>query len=316
MKRYGVQLLTGLIILLLLGCADSPRKELKDCKIAVLLPGMADDLSWNDTNIEGILYCEEKFGIEIECRENVSEAEFEGVLIEYGEASYDLVLASGAQFTDSVNRMAVQYPNTFFCIINGSRADYANVAAVTPKEYEASSLAATITGNIAETGIIGMIGGYPNDGMEHLLDVYEKKVREILEERKFEDIRFLRAYTNSWTDQSLGKRMAEQMIDSGAEILFVYTNEAGLGCIEAAENKDAKIIGFSSNPTKEHPDTVVASIKFDFGKIYEWTLLRYESGKLRGKRIEEVGLEEEIFVPEYSFHIDQEIREKVKKEME
>ena len=316
MKRYGRVVLAGVFMLLLWGCAvhNNRPKALEACKIAVLLPGAAGDLSWNDTNLEGIAYCEKKFQIGIELMNNVKDSESEQVLVEYGEKGYDLVLASGEQFTDPVNTMAGQYPDTFFCIINGIRADYENVAAVRPREYEASYMAAVITGNIMETGTAGMIAGYPNEGMEHLLDVYEEKVREILRERGIEEAAFLRAYTNSWTDRSLGRKMAEQMIDSGAEILFVYSNEAGLGCIEAARDQGAKVIGFSSNPTREHPDTVVASIKFDFGKLYEWILSRYENGRLRGKRTEEVGLKEEIFVPVYSSHISQEIREKVEQE--
>lgn len=316
MKRYGRVMLAGVFMLLLWGCAvhNNRPKALEACKIAVLLPGAAGDLSWNDTNLEGIAYCEKKFQIGIELMNNVKDSESEQVLVEYGEKGYDLVLASGEQFTDPVNTMAGQYPDTFFCIINGIRADYENVAAVRPREYEASYMAAVITGNIMETGTAGMIAGYPNEGMEHLLDVYEEKVREILRERGIEEAAFLRAYTNSWTDRSLGRKMAEQMIDSGAEILFVYSNEAGLGCIEAARDQGAKVIGFSSNPTREHPDTVVASIKFDFGKLYEWILSRYENGRLRGKRTEEVGLKEEIFVPVYSSHISQEIREKVEQE--
>ncbi len=316
MKRYGRVVLAGVFMLLLWGCAvhNNRPKALEACKIAVLLPGAAGDLSWNDTNLAGIAYCEKKFQIGIELMNNVKDSESEQLLVEYGEKGYDLVLASGEQFTDPVNTMAGQYPDTFFCIINGIRADYENVAAVRPREYEASYMAAVITGNIMETGTAGMIAGYPNEGMEHLLDVYEEKVREILRERGIEEAAFLRAYTNSWTDRSLGRKMAEQMIDSGAEILFVYSNEAGLGCIEAARDQGAKVIGFSSNPTREHPDTVVASIKFDFGKLYEWILSRYENGRLRGKRTEEVGLKEEIFVPVYSSQISQEIREKEEQE--
>ena len=124
MKRYGRGLLTGAFMLLLLGCAvsnDRP-KALEACKIAVLLPGAAGDLSWNDTNMEGI-----------EQMNNVEETEFEQVLVECGEQGYDLVLASGEQFTDSVNTMAGRYPDTFFCIVNGIRADHENVAAVRPR---------------------------------------------------------------------------------------------------------------------------------------------------------------------------------------
>ena len=59
-KRYGRVLLAGIFMLLLWGCAlqnHSPRRELKNSRIVVLLPGEGGDLSWNDTNMEGISYC-------------------------------------------------------------------------------------------------------------------------------------------------------------------------------------------------------------------------------------------------------------------
>ncbi len=303
MKRYCTALLTALFLLLLWGGAAqeySLHKELETCRIAALLPGKAGDLSWNDTNMEGILSCEEKLRVHIDCIDNVQEDEFERTLLECGEHGYDLVLAAGEQFTDAVNTVARQYPNTFFCVVNGSRADVKNVVAVRPREYEASSMAAELTARITKTGVIGMVAGYPNEGMEHLLDVFEEKARGILKERGMEQVQFLRAYTNSWTDRSLGRKIAEQVIDSGADVLFVYSNEAGIGCIEAAADKGAKVIGFSSDPTRAYPDTVAASVKFDFGKLYAWILSRYEKGRLRGKRLEEVGMKEEIFVPAFS----------------
>lgn len=178
MARYCKALFTVLLALLLWGGAAreySLHKELKMCRIAALLLGKPGDLSWNDTNMEGILSCH------------------------------------------------------LFCIVNGFGASVSNVAAVRPREYEASSMAAVLTANITKTGVIGMVAGFPNEGMEHLLDVFEQKAREILK--------------------------------------VVYSNEAGIGCIEAAAEKGVKVIGFSSNPTIQYPDTVAASVKFDFGKF-------------------------------------------------
>lgn len=148
-----------------------------------MLPGEAGDLSWNDMNYEGVQICREKYGIDIKCEFNVQEAEFEMTLERYGEEGYDLILASGMQFTEAVNTVASKYPKTTFCIINGNKCEHSNIALINIKEYEASYLASMIAGNIEKNGKIGMIAGYPNSAMQKLLDVYEENMKELLQKR-------------------------------------------------------------------------------------------------------------------------------------
>ena len=71
------------------------------------------------------------------------------------------------------------------------------------------------------------------------------------------------------------------MIGKGADVLFIYANKVGNGCIEAAKENGVKVIGFSENQNDLAPGTVAASIKFDFGKIYSWILDHYMDGKDR-----------------------------------
>ena len=316
-KRYIIIFSFLLIIFFLSGCvclSTSQPRDLKAGKFVVLLPGETGDLSWNDSNYEGIQACKEHLNIEIECITNVQEFEFEMILTEYGEKGYDLICAAGTQFDEPVNTVAPNFPETIFCVINGEKCEYDNVTLINPKEYEASYLAAVIAGNLNEN-TIGVIAGYPNSSMEYLLDIYEYKTRATAEENGVSCKASLRAYTNSWTDRELGKKMALQMIDSGVNTLFVYTNEAGLGCIEAATERGAKIIGFSSDATKEYPDTVIASIKFDFGKIYEKIFTLYEKGTLTKSDTHKLGVKEDIFEPIYSEYISQDIQNAVAEEM-
>lgn len=268
-------------------------------RMVVILPGMIGDRSWNEINYKGVLKCRETLGIELEYVENVPESDFEMVLTEYGRQGYGLVMAAGSQFDDAVSVVAPKFPETTFCTVNGSFYGERNVIAVSPKEYEASYLASIIAGNITQTGIFGIIAGYPNEPMERLLDVYERNAVAIAAGRGLTRPQTLRSYANSWTDVDLGRKMAEQMIDSGADTLFVYANEVGLGCIHAARERQAKVIGFSDNQNDLEPGTVVASISFDFGPLYQWVAEQYMAGKLQGKHIYELGIREGIFVPEY-----------------
>jgi len=287
---------------------QSPKKGAADYKIVLILPGPINDQSWNATNYAGLVACNETLGTKMEYVENVQAADFESTFREYAERGYNLVLAAGSQFDEAIATVAPNYPNTTFCAVNGSTSNGANVAPIFPKEYEASYIASIIAGYVTKNGNFATIGGFPNKPMEHLMDVYEKNAIAVATKRNITGAKATRAYANSWDDVALGKQMAEQMIDNGADTLFVYANEVGLGSIEAAKAKGVKFIGFSSDQTTIDPNTVVASVVFDFKKFYVWAVQQYIAGDLSGNMVHEAGIKEGIFVPVYTENISQEIK--------
>ena len=291
-------------------------KAPEDYKIVLILPGPINDQSWTATNYAGLVACNEQQGTNIEYVENVASSDYESTFREYAERGYDLILAAGTQFDEPAAAVAPNYPDTTFTVVNGSKADGDNVAPIFPKEYEASYLAAIIAGHVTENGQFATIGGFPNEPMEDLLDVYEKTAVAIAEERGIEDASAVRAYANSWDDIALGKQMAEQMIDNGADTLFVYANEVGLGSIEAAKDKGAHFVGFSSDQNDVAPGTVVASVLFDFENFYVWALEQYMAGTLSGNMVHEAGINEGIFKAVFSEDATEEMQTAVEEAIE
>lgn len=324
LKSIGNIMVIFLLGLFVVGCTKQNNaaqnskntKEAKDYKIVLILPGPINDQSWNATNYAGLVACNEKLGTNMEYVENVQASDYEAAFREYAARGYDLVMAAGSQFDESISAVAPNYPDTVFCAVNGTKCDGDNIAPIFPKEYEASYIASIIAGNITENGQFATIGGFPNDPMEKLLDVYEKNSINIAKERGISSANAVRAYANSWDDVALGKQMAEQMIDNGADTLFVYANEVGLGSIEAAKDRGVKFIGFSSDQTSIAPDTVIASVKFNFENFYVWAINQYIEGKLTGNTVHEAGINENIFEPVYTDNISDELKENVKKGIE
>ena len=296
--------------------ATASTKAPADYKIVLLLPGPINDQSWNATNYAGLVKANETLGTKIEYVENVQAADYESTFRNYAERGYDLIMAAGTQFDEAANKVAASYPNTKFTVVNGMLANGANVAPIFPKEYEASYIAALIAGEVSDKGQFATIGGFPNDAMEKLLDVYEKTSVDLAKARGLADAKATRAYANSWDDVALGKQMAESMIDAGADTLFVYANQVGLGSIQAAKEKGAKFIGFSANQNDIAPGTVPASVAFDFEKFYTWTIDKFLKGELEGNTVHKAGIAEGIFNPIYTDAISQEIQDKVTAGME
>lgn len=321
MKLAALTLSLTMAFSVLTGCGQKEEKAngdkaIGDYKIALILPGPINDQSWNATNYAGLVKCNETLGTNMEYIENVQAADYESTFRGYAERGYDLVMAAGTQFDDAANKVAANYPDTTFCVVNGMVANGDNVAPIFPKEYEASYVAALIAGELTDNGKFATIGGFPNDAMEKLLDVYEKVSVDVATERGVADAKAERAYANSWDDVALGKQMGETMIDNGADVLFVYANQVGLGAIQAASDKNVKFVGFSSDQTTIDPDTVVASVVFDFETFYTWAIDKFVKGELTGNTVHEAGIAENIFVPVYTDNISQEIKDKVAAGME
>ena len=311
MKKFLAMLLSVVMVMgLVTACGSDKSTEeagktegaagASDVKIVLLLPGEINDQGWNASNYAGVVACNEKLGTSMEYVESVQESDFEATFREYAERGYDIIMAAGTQFDEAAATVAANYPDTLFMVVNGAKCDLDNLCPLFPKEYEASYLAAIIAGHISETGKFGMIGGDPNQAMKDLMAVYGKTAVEVAKENGKEDAEFNLAYSNSWDDIALGKQMAENMIDEGADVMFSYANQVSLGVINGAIDKGAKVIGYASNQNEIDPNTVVASIDFDYAAMYVWAINEYLEGNLKGGARVEVGVPEGIYFPVYT----------------
>jgi len=290
--------------------ASNSGTKADQLKIVLVLPGPINDQSWNATNYAGLVQCNKELGTKMEYVESVQAADYESTFRNYAERGYNLVMAAGTQFDEAANKIAKSYPKTTFCVVNGMVSSGPNVAPIFPKEYEASYIAALIAGDVSPKGQFATIGGFPNKAMEALLDVYEATSVKVAQGRGLSSAKAVRAFANSWDDVALGKQMASSMIDQGADTMFVYANQVGLGAIQAAKEKGVKFIGFSGNQNSIAPGTVVASVVFDFSTFYTWAVKKYIDGSLDGK-VHEGGIAEGIFVPAYTDVITQQTKDAV-----
>lgn len=281
---------------------SASAKAIGDYKMVLVLPGPINDQSWNATNYAGLEACNKELGTKMEYVENVQASDYEATFRNYAEREYDLILAAGTQFDEPAMRVAPKYPSTTFCVINGMAAAKPNVCPVMPKEYEASFLAGLIGGQVSKTGKIGLVGGFPNKLMIRLLNTYEWAARVAKPM-----IEVNRAYANSWSDLALGKQIASSMADAGADVLFFYANQVGLGAIQAAKEKGVKYVGFASDQNGIAPGTVVASVFFDFANLYRWAVEKYAAGNLKPE-VNEAGIAEGIVKVSYTDEVKPEVR--------
>ncbi|RLC67551.1 MAG: BMP family ABC transporter substrate-binding protein, partial [Chloroflexi bacterium] len=80
--------------------------------------GGIDDRSFNENTWKGVQDAIEKLGIEGKFLESQAQADYETNITEFAEQGYDLIITVGFLLGDATAKMAKQYPDTKFAIVD------------------------------------------------------------------------------------------------------------------------------------------------------------------------------------------------------
>lgn len=273
--------------------AAAPKK-----KVALIIAqGGLGDKSYNDLADSGFQRAIADFGIEgkaIESADPVGEGE--QLLRTAAEKGYDLVITLEYSHFDPLARVAPDYPNTQFSIVN-IVVDKPNVVSILFKEQEGSFLAGALAAMVTTMPnnpkvnpekVIGAIGGTQSDGIDKFLVGYEEGAHFI-----DPDVKVLKAYSESFGDPTKGKELTLSMYEQGADIVYQVAGGTGIGVFTAAEEANHYAIGVDSDQDGLKPGFILTSmIKRTDNAVYD-AISKLVKGELKGGTILEYGLKED-----------------------
>ncbi|MGL5963757.1 MAG: BMP family lipoprotein, partial [Fusobacteriaceae bacterium] len=262
------KLFSSLIILstlLLTGCGSekssepvSEKKDEKALKIGIVLStGGLGDKSFNDSAYRGLEKAKQDLGIEFKYVEPVSSAEDEQFLSEFADANYDLVIATGFQMTDATNKVASQYPNIKFAMID-TAIEQPNVKNLLFREDEGSFLVGAVAGMMSKTGVIGFVGGIDVPQIQKFQKGYEQGAKHINPNMNVISVSV--GGVNPFNDPLKGKEIAISQINQGADVVYHAAGATGIGVIEGAKESGKYAIGVDSDQDDVAVGTVLTSM--------------------------------------------------------
>ncbi len=170
----------------------------------------------------------------------------------------DIVVAVGFAFTTPLEKIAAEFPDKKFVIID-SAVEQPNVQSVAFKEHEGSFLVGMAAGLKTQTGKLGFVGGMDIPLIRNFAFGYEQGIKHVRP-----DAQLITNYTGTtpaaWTDVSRAKELAISQIDQGADVVYAAAGQASLGALEAAADKGKYSIGVDSNQNHLHPGSVLTSM--------------------------------------------------------
>jgi basic membrane protein A len=251
-------------------CTTSQSREKDDkSKIHVGIVfdiGGKDDRSFNAAAWQGVKRAEKDFPIVLRDVEPGNPTSIEPAMRAFAERGYNLVIGVGFAQSPIMERVAKDYPNVNFAIIDGVIPELKNVASLVFMEHQGSYLVGIIAARTSKTNTLGFIGGM-DIPLIHRFEVgYEEGARSVNP-----NIQVIQNYVGvtdgAWNNPGKGKELALAQIGKGADVIFTAAGNSGLGAFDAVEQygkQDGRaqrfVIGVDSNQNGVKPGFVLTSM--------------------------------------------------------
>ncbi|HHW06259.1 MAG TPA: BMP family ABC transporter substrate-binding protein [Clostridia bacterium] len=234
-------------------------------KYALILgTGGLGDQSFNDLTYEGMKRAEAELGIKFDYVEPKEVADFEifqNDLASTGE--YDLIVCVGFDQVDALAKVAAEYPEQKFALID-AELELPNVVCYVSEEHEGSFLVGALAGlmklekadaRLNDQNVLGVVGALDIPLIRKFVAGFEAGARYVNP-----DIEVLYDYVGDFSDPATAKEIALSMNSKGADIIYHAAGGSGLGVFEAAKTNNFLAIGCNSNQNGIAPDVIVASM--------------------------------------------------------
>ena len=283
MKKI-LSLLLCLAMLLTLGLtAMGQAEDGGELRVSLCIAETLGDLGFYDSANEGLKRLEADYGVigsVVECKSDASM--YQVALVEAAEQS-DVVVAVGWQFWDGLTAVAPEMPDTKFIFVdNGLDGVGDNLLSITYAENEGSFLAGYVAMKLAQSGIVGVIGGENSDTINNFVVGYKQGALYANPDGTVLDP----VYTDDYEAPDKGKEAALSLYSQGADVVYAVAGKTGLGVFEAAQEQGKYAVGVDSDQKYINPDVIICSMLKRVGNsVYDVISNYLEDGVFDGGTI-------------------------------
>jgi basic membrane protein A len=250
----------------------------------VLDKGGKDDKSFNSSAYEGALKAQKNLKIDLKYVEATDTNSLENLHRSFAKKKYDLIIGVGFAQTDAIKKIATQFPQQKFAIVDGE-VQLPNVKSLLFEEHEGSFIVGALAAMKSKKDRIGFIGGMDIPLIRRFEMGYAAGVKHINPKAKVIS-NFIGVTGEAWNNPAKAKELAMGQYNSGIDVIFVAAGASGSGVFDAAEEKKKLAIGVDSNQNWMRPGFILSSMlkRVDvavYDTIEEVNLGKFQAGTIR-----------------------------------
>lgn len=246
----------------------------------VLDKGGKDDKSFNSAAYEGATKAQKELGIDLKYVEATDINAIENLHRVFARKKFDLVIGIGFAQTDAIKKIAPQFPEVKFALVDGEVSG-PNVRSLLFEEHEGSFLVGAIAALTSKTGKIGFIGGMDIPLIRRFALGYQAGVKHV-NSKAIPVENYIGVSGEAWNNPAKAKELALAQYGQKVDVIFVAAGASNAGVFDAAEEKRAFAIGVDSNQNWVKPGFILTSmLKRVDTAVYE-TIRQVKEGKFTG----------------------------------
>jgi basic membrane protein A len=254
MKVIAVAVVGGLA---LTACGEAPEETpgtessagtYQTCMVTDI--GGIDDRSFNTSAFKGLTDAAAESDLFAEPVNTSSEAEadYEPNLTQYAQGDCDFILAVGGLMGDATNKIAAQFPDKQFAIVD-FKAEPSNVFSMQFDTAQAAFLAGYLAAGYSKSGVVATYGGMNiapvtifMDGFVDGVAYYNEKKGANVQVLGWDKASQTGTFAESFVDQARGKALSDAFVAQGADVIFPVAGGTGLGTAAAAQASNGQYV--------------------------------------------------------------------------
>ena len=217
------------------------------------------DKSFNEAAFQGAQRWADETGGSFREIELQNEAQREQALRRFAEAGSNPIVMAGFAFADALSKVAPDYPDTKFAVIDVNWLSMPNVRGIGFNEHEGSYLVGMLAAQASKTGTVGFVGGMDIPLIRRFGCGFAQGVKAVNADATI--IANMTGTTPAaWNDPVKGSELTKAQISQGADVVFAAAGGTGVGVLQTAADEGILSIGVDSNQNYMHPGKVLTSM--------------------------------------------------------
>jgi basic membrane protein A len=262
------------------GAAKKSEKKVAD--FAIVTPEKGSDYGWNQQSIEAAKKIATDRGIKVEVADNSGYEDVTPILRELATGNADFIIAQASGYNTAAPDVSTQTEIPSLIWDNPEAAQPGLVANAEAQGQGGGYLAGVLAANTTKSGTLGIVISADDTNWNRMAGGFVKGAQSVKPDIK---IRLAQIGQAGYADTAGGKRVTEQVIADGADVIFGMGDGSSFGMIQAVEGADGvKFIDVIGDKTKiDKKGVLLSSVLWNFDVLFNQAIDDIDAGTFGDK---------------------------------
>jgi basic membrane protein A len=246
--------------------------------IAIAAPAKANDYGWNQMGVMAAKAVGAATGAKVIVNDGIGYDNTEAVLRRLAQSGAKFVIAQASGFNTVAPRIAQQYKVPMISYDNPKNLIKGLYSDIETSSQDGAYLAGILAAKMTKTGTVGIVISAADTNWFKQAGGFAAGARSVNPSVKF---LFAQVGQAAYDDAAGGKRVAQSVINGGADVVFGMGDGASFGYLQAAETATKKVwfidvIGDKTPIDKK--GVLLSSVLWDFTQVFKQAVSDINAG--------------------------------------